>query len=609
MKVSIVAKIPEQVIEDVRNQSDIVDVISEYMQLTKRGRNWFGLCPFHGEQTPSFSVSTDKQIYRCFGCGAGGNAITFVMDIEGITFPEAVIKLGERAGIEIDSSELSITPAKQVSAQETRMLEAHDFATSFFHHLLLNTEDGESALAYLQARGFSEEMIKDYQIGYALPNWEALSILLERQGFELEEMAASGLIIQREDGSYFDRFRERIMFPLRNDMGKVVGFSGRVLPTSEEEAKYLNSPDSPIFHKSEVLYNLDRARPSIRKERRVVLMEGFMDVLAAAKAGITNAVATMGTSLTDQHCHKLKRLAEQITICYDGDQAGLEATKRAAILLQQKQMQVEVAILPDGLDPDDYITKYGASQFVEQIINHPQAYLAFVKYFARKGKNFAYENDVLQYTHEVLVELAKRSSPMEQDLYIRQLAQETNISQEAIYADYRKLAASAERAEKVEAPAQVAVLPEYHLSKVPTGVDVAERIILAHMLADASVVYDVRTGENTNAPFLRDAYNAVFVHLLAFYEKNTADYQRFLMQLEEPELRKIVVEAATFETNEERRKQEVNDSLLFLRKERLKWQLDEIKQASVEAERTQDYAKTIELAQQYVTLQKQLRLM
>ncbi|KFL42796.1 DNA primase [Lysinibacillus sp. BF-4] len=605
MKVSGVAKIPEHIIEDVRSQSDIVDVISEYMQLTKRGRNWFGLCPFHGEQTPSFSVSTDKQIYRCFGCGAGGNALTFVMDIEGITFPEAVIKLGERAGIAIDSTELHVTPTKQVSAEETRMLEAHEFAASFFHHLLLNTEDGEAALAYLQGRGFSEEMIKEYQIGYALPNWEALSILLERQGFELDEMAASGLIIAREDGSYFDRFRERIMFPLRNDLGKVVGFSGRVLPTSEEEAKYLNSPDSPIFHKSEVLYNLDRARPSIRKERRVILMEGFMDVLAAAKAGVTNAVATMGTSLTDQHCHKLKRLAEQITICYDGDQAGLEATKRAATLLQQKQMQIEVAILPDGLDPDDYIEKYGAEQFIEQIVNSPHAYLAFIKYFARKGKNFAYENDILQYTHEVLVELAKRSSPMERDLYIRQLAQETNISEEAIYADYHRLERTAVQAPTVETPPVIAPLDR----KMTTGVDVAERIILAHMLLDASVVYEVRTGENTNAPFLRDAYNAVFVHLLAFYEKNEPNYQRFLTQLEEAELRKIVVEAATFETNEDRRQEEVADSLAFLRKERIKWQLEELKQASQEAEKTQDYAKTIELAKQYVALQKQLRLM
>ncbi len=604
MKVSAVAKIPEHVIEDVRNQSDIVDVISEYMQLTKRGRNWFGLCPFHGEQTPSFSVSVDKQIYRCFGCGAGGNAITFVMDIEGITFPEAVVKLGERAGIAIDSSELSITPVKQVSAEETRMLEAHEFAASFFHHLLINTEDGEAALHYLHERGFSDEMIKEYQIGYALPNWEALAILLERQGFDLAEMAVGGLVIARDDGSYFDRFRERIMFPLRNDTGKVVGFSGRVLPTSDEEAKYLNSPDSPIFYKSEVLYNLDRARPSIRKARRVILMEGFMDVLAAAKAGVTNAVATMGTSLTDQHCHKLKRLAEQITICYDGDQAGLEATKRAAVLLQQKKLAVEVAILPDSLDPDDYITKYGTAAFVEQIIERPQAYLAFVKYAARKGKNFAYENDILQYIHEVLAVLAKGSSPMERDLYIRQLAQETNISQEAIYADYQKLARDAE-----QTATEVKAVPNFTppATKITSSGDVAERIILAHMLADATVVYDVRTGENTNAPFLRDAYNAVFVHLLAFYEKNEPDYQRFLMQLDEGELRKIVVEAATFDTNEDRRQEEVADSLRCLRKERIKWELEEVKQASVEAERMQDFAQTIELAKQYVALQKQLR--
>lgn len=594
------SKIPEEVIEQIRSQSDIVDVVSEYMQLTKRGRNYFGLCPFHGEQTPSFSVSTDKQIFHCFGCGAGGNAFTFVMDIEGITFPEAVAKLGERAGLAVEAPTVT---AKPVSATETRMKEAHEFVASFFHHILMNTEDGEHALQYLKDRGFSEEMIIDYQLGYALPNFDTLTILLERQGFDIQEMAACGLLVERDDGSYFDRFRERVMFPIRDDRGKVIAFSGRVLVTNKEEAKYLNSPESPIFHKSEVLYNVDRARPAIRKQRRAVLMEGFMDVLAATTAGVTNAVATMGTSLTDQHCHKLKRLADNITLCYDGDQAGLDAAKRAGALLQQMNLAVEVAILPDGLDPDDYIKTRGKENFAENIIEHPQAYLAFIMHYARKNKNFQHENDVLQYVREVLEELAKRHSPMERDLYIRQLAQETGISEEAIYADYRKLE---QQTKTIVQPTQTVNIPTN--TKVLSHYERAERLLLAHMLADADIVHHVLLQENDAAPFIRDVYNTVFIYLIRFYEEyQHADVQRFTEILPEQDLRKIVAEAALMECNEDSRTEEVNDCLASLKKARIQHSIDEKEHKLKEMIKLQETAEANKLAMEIIHLQRVLR--
>ena len=604
----LTGKIPEEVIEQIRTESDIVDVISEYMQLTKRGRNWFGLCPFHGEQTPSFSVSTDKQIFHCFGCGAGGNAITFVMDIENISFPDAIIKLGERAGIHLDLQPSIPEVTKKVSKIEERMKEAHTFAADFFQHLLLNTEDGEEALNYLLERGFTRELIESNSIGWSLPSFDALTTLLERKGYNLQEISESGLIIKREgEERYFDRFRGRIMFPIRDENGKIIAFSGRILSSTGEEAKYLNSPESPIFHKSEVLYNLDRARTSVRKNRQVILMEGFMDVLAASSVGVTNAVATMGTSLTSQHITKLKRLVEQVTICYDGDHAGFDAAKRAAELLQAERMKVNIAVLPDKQDPDEYIRSQGGQAFKEQILENPHAYVAFMMMHARQGKNFQFENDTLQYIQEVLEQLVGRSSPVERDLYIRQLSSETNISEEAIYAQFRKLEASNVRSVKSDVQNHaLPLMPVTQKQKPMDASERAERLLLAHMLHNIDVVDRVLRSEQKE-PFVRDAYMAVFVRLIGFYEEfGHPDYQRFVEVLDDSELRKIVMEASLVERDPDHAEAEVTDSLRQLQKYRIEQEINEKMHESKEAEKMHEYARALEIAQQIIHLRKSL---
>lgn len=606
-------KIPEQLIEQIRSQSDIVDVISDYMQLTKRGRNWFGLCPFHGEQTPSFSVSEDKQIFHCFGCGAGGNAITFVMDIENITFPEAVVKLGERVGIQLDVAEnRNSDTLSPHSKSEERMKEAHAFAMDFYQHLLLNTEDGEEALNYLLQRGFSRELIESNGVGWSLPNWDTLTVLLERKGFSLEEIAESGLIIKRDgDSTFFDRFRGRIMFPIRDDHGKVIAFSGRILHSSEDEAKYVNSPESPIFHKSQVLYNLDRARSVIRKTRQVILMEGYIDVLAATQAGIQNAVASMGTSLTPQHIQKLKRLVEQITICYDGDNAGFEAAKRASEMLQHEGLKVTVAVLPDKLDPDEYIRSYGGRQFAEQILAKPYTFLSFMMLYARRNKNFQFESDTLQYIQEVLEHLVGKSSPIERDLYIRQLAAETNVSEEAIYAQFRKL--EGENAKVTKRIDKTHTLQSLTLPASPnkplTATDRAERLLLAHMLHNIDVV-DKILHQGNEQIFVHDEYTAVFVRLIGFYEEfSQPDYQRFLELLEDSELRKLVMEAALTERDPDHAEEEINDSIRQLQRHRIETEINSKIHASKEAEKRFDYKLALELAQEVIQLKKTLTAM
>ena len=603
----MIGKIPEEMIEQIRSQSDIVDVISDYMQLTKRGRNWFGLCPFHGENTPSFSVSQDKQIFHCFGCGAGGNAITFVMDIENITFPDALVKLGNRVGIHLDIQSNSISKENHAySKKEEKMLEAHEFTADFYHHLLMNTEEGEQALNYLLKRGFTKELIETNGIGWSLPAWDSLSVLLKRKGYELEEMAECGLIIKREnDHTYFDRFRGRVMFPIRDENGKVIAFSGRIID-SIDEAKYLNSPESPIFHKSQVLFNLDKARTVIRKKRQVILMEGFMDVLAANQAGVYNAVATMGTSLTPQHITKLKRLSEQILICYDGDNAGWEAAKRAAEMLYAEKLKVEVAVLPEKLDPDEYIKKYGPESFVQQILEKPHAYIAFMMMHARRNKNFQFENDVLQFTQEVLEQLVGRSSPIERDLYIKQIALETNISEEAIYAQYRKLEAdNAKNFNRADNLKQIKKV-EFQAKKPLTATERAERLLLSHMLTNVDVVDRILKSDDPE-PFVRDEYSAVFVRLIGFYEEHgSADYQRFLEILEDLDLRKIVMEAALVEHDPEQAEAEISDCLRQLKKHRIEVEIKKLLNDSQEAEKMHEHKRALQLAQEIIQLRKSL---
>jgi len=603
-------RIPEETIENVRSKTDIVDLIGEYMQLTKRGRNWFGLCPFHGESTPSFSVSEDKQIFHCFGCGASGNAITFVMDIENSPFTDAVIKLAERSGTEIDSTIISSSNRLTAPNEEFRhMIDAHALATNFYSHLLLNTIEGEKALEYLEKRGFTRASIEKYGIGWSLDNFTSLSDLLKRKDFDLLEMQRAGLCIMKDDGTgYFDRFRGRIMFPLHDDNGNPIGFSGRTLSEGKEEAKYLNSPESPIFEKSKVLYNLHNARLNVRKTGKVILFEGFMDTISADRANVSNSVAVMGTALSDTHLIKLKRIAKEVLICCDGDDAGWEAAKRFAIMASQKGFNVEIALLPGRMDPDDYITEYGAEAFREKIIGNPVSYMSFMMAYAKRSKNFSYENDVLQFIQEVLDELSTRTSPIERDLYIRQLSEETNISMDAIQQQFMKLVGNRAKQTKSTPVIFKDTNQTAQQQRKKTGIERAERLLLFHLLNDG-LLFD-RFQKEKRELFIHDDYKAIFVHLAGFYEQHgTPDYHRFAETLEDRDLRKIVLEAAITEQDSEHTTEEIEDCLKHLEKYRIELLIRDKMHESNEAEKGNDYTRALELAREIIQLRKSSMLL
>lgn len=604
-------RIPEQTIEEIREKTNIVDLIGEYIQLTKRGKNWVGLCPFHGEKTPSFSVSEEKQLFHCFGCGASGNAITFIMDLENRPFTDAVHELSKRIGIALDFiPQQGETGSNQ---QFKPMIEAHELAANFYRHILLNTVEGEEALAYLEKRGFDRTIIEQYGIGWALDDYQVLTSLLERKGYQLEEMEAAGLIVKRDDGTgYFDRFRGRVMFPLWDDNGNIIGFSGRLLEKLEHAPKYLNSPESPIFEKNKVLYNLHQARLNIRKTGKVILFEGFMDVISANKIGVQNTVALMGTALSESHLVKLKRIAKQLIICCDGDDAGWEAAKRFAQMAISENVDCQIALLPNGLDPDDYIQEFGEQSFKEQIIGKPYSYMSFMMAYAKRDKNLQYDNDVMQYVDEVMEELAKRPSPIERDLVIRQMEEETNVSEEALQQLLTKKVGRQVQEERKYAtiPSSEASneqMPIYteNRQRKQNATNRAEKMLLHYLLNDGEL-FD-RIYVELFDLFYHEEYQTVFIELAAFYEQyKTPDYHRFAESIANPSLRKIVLEAAMYDSNEEFAAQEIEDCIHYLRKEKVKGQIDEKQHEQNEALRSNNHTRALELAREIIQLRQSL---
>ncbi|MFT8320357.1 MAG: DNA primase [Bacillus sp. (in: firmicutes)] len=600
--------IPEEKINEIKQAIDIVDVIGEHVQLTKQGRNFLGLCPFHGEKTPSFSVSPEKQIFHCFGCHAGGNVFSFLMDLEGYSFQEVTAKLAKRANVDLGMELTDVEQKKSIPDDLQQMLDAHDLLTKFYHHLLVNTKDGQHALEYLLNRGFTIPIIEKFQIGCSLQTWDLAVKFLGKRKYDVTWMEKAGLIIKSEkENKYFDRFRDRIIFPIMDRNGRTIAFSGRAL--GDAHPKYLNSPETPIFNKSSTLYNFHMARQNIRKHQHAVLFEGFADCIAASRSGIENGVATMGTSLTDEHIGLLKRNAQTVTICYDSDSAGIEAAYRAGQLLTKANCSVKVVLLPDGMDPDDFVNKFGEQKLQHEIFHNSISYMSFKLIYYRRGKNLQNEGDKLKYIEEVLGEIAKLDKAVEKDIYIRQLASEFSISLEALIQQEKQLADSLQRNnsnKSISAPVkQYSVrkpvknlLPAFHT---------AERRLLAHMLKSEDIAFKVQEflqGKTFNI----DEHQAIFTYLLAYYEKGqSSDTSSFINFITDNELKRMVVDIEMMNLNEEINDQELMDYMKQMLNYEKIMQIKEKKTLQKEAERQQDYVKAAQIGMEVLQLEKALK--
>ncbi|MEH7399509.1 DNA primase [Gottfriedia acidiceleris] len=596
-------RIPDELVEQVRQSVDIVDVVSEYVPLKKQGRNYFGLCPFHGESTPSFSVSPEKQIFHCFGCGAGGNAISFIMQLEGLNFQESVHQLAKKTNITLPTDTVDTVKNPQATEQGI-MLEAHEFVKKYYHHLLVNTTEGKQALEYLLNRGISREEIKHFELGVALDSWDAVTKVLEKRGYPMPIMEKAGLVVRSErDGNYYDRFRNRLIFPIHNHQGKIVAFSGRIM--GEGSPKYLNSPESSIFHKGKLLYQFYQAKNVIRKQNRAILMEGFADVISAFRAGVHDAVATMGTSLTEDQAKVLKTSVDQIIICYDSDQAGINATEKAAKVLQKEGFTIKVAQMPDGLDPDEYIRQFGPEKFNTSIIEASVSLMSFKMQYHRKGKNLLDETVKFQYIKEMLQEIAKLSQLIEQDYYLNQLSKEFSISIEVLKKEFGQYSNQANRISNVTEVKTDIKRDITTKTLLPAHVR-AEQLLLAHMLNSSDVAEKVR--QQYQGLFYNNDYSEIIIHLYAYYEEgNESNISKFMNYLPSKRLLEVVSKIVNLQIAPELTERELKDYLDALNNYDKQQRIREKEIDLKKAEREGDFVKAATILQQITQLRSSMK--
>lgn len=567
-------RIPEEKVEQVRSAVNIADFIGQYVQLKKAGKNLFGLCPFHEERTPSFSVNEQKQIFHCFSCGRGGNVFSFIMDLENLSFPEAVVKVADFGHIDLPASYTAQSqPAAPKDQQQADLLKLYADSSKMYQHILVNTELGEPALKYLHERGLDDETIKTFGIGYAPANQLLLDFFKEHQT-DYQLLRQSGLFIENQAGDLRDRFVDRVLFPIKDASGRVIAFSGRILKKSPNEPKYLNSPETKLFNKRSVLFNFDLARGPIRQQKSVVLFEGFMDVIAAYRSGIQNGVASMGTSLTDEQIYMLERVTDTLYVCYDSDMPGQKATDRALKLLGgNSRLNLGVIQMPDGMDPDEYLRAQGQEKFVQVFEDGKQTPTAFEMQYLKHDLNLQNTPDQLTYLQAVLQQLAQLSSSVEQDLYLNQLVAEFDLDKDDLKQQLRSLVgqqavrrggghSDETQVAPPPAPAPLGPPPATVDGSTNSGplsrVEKAERLLLYRLLNDHDVW--LRVMAIAGFHFVHDSYQQILVYAEAYFKThNQFDLGNFTDFMTDSDLQPVVTSLEFMDVANESSKEEIAD--------------------------------------------------
>ncbi|MBO8708286.1 DNA primase [Staphylococcus aureus] len=551
-------RIDQSIINEIKDKTDILDLVSEYVKLEKRGRNYIGLCPFHDEKTPSFTVSEDKQICHCFGCKKGGNVFQFTQEIKDISFVEAVKELGDRVNVAVDIEATQSNSNVQIASDDLQMIEMHELIQEFYYYALTKTVEGEQALTYLQERGFTDALIKERGIGFAPDSSHFCHDFLQKKGYDIELAYEAGLLSRNEENfSYYDRFRNRIMFPLKNAQGRIVGYSGRTY--TGQEPKYLNSPETPIFQKRKLLYNLDKARKSIRKLDEIVLLEGFMDVIKSDTAGLKNVVATMGTQLSDEHITFIRKLTSNITLMFDGDFAGSEATLKTGQNLLQQGLNVFVIQLPSGMDPDEYIGKYGNDAFTAFVKNDKKS---FAHYKVSILKDEIAHNDLSyeRYLKELSHDISLMKSSILQQKALNDVAPFFNVSHEQL----------ANEIQFNQAPANYYPEDEYggYIEPEPIGMaqfdnlsrqEKAERAFLKHLMRDKDTFLNYYESVDKDN-FTNQHFKYVFEVLHDFYAENDQyNISDAVQYVNSNELRETLISLEQYNLNDEPYENEIDD--------------------------------------------------
>jgi DNA primase len=446
--------IPEDTVASVRNAASIVDVISEYVALRKSGNNFIGLCPFHADKKPSFTVSEEKQIFHCFGCGQGGNVFNFLVQYNNLSFPEAVRFLAQKYGIAIPTRRMSPTQKKELEEKEG-LFKVNKEAADYFKGMLSHPSSGKQAREYLSKRQMTPEVIDRFMLGYAPQSWTGLTEYFSRRGVPCEDLQRAGLVVAK-NGRYYDRFRDRIIFPIVDIHKTVLGFGGRCLDDSLP--KYLNSPDTPVYHKSRTLYGLHVAKDACRKSHSVFIVEGYFDLLALHCHGIESVVATLGTALTRQHVRIMKGYAQQIILVFDSDEAGIKAAERSLSLFLEEKVNARILILPEGKDPDSHVFAVGADGFLKAA-EEASGVMPFLIACAIKKHGLSLEGRV-RIIETLKGPLGSLLNGVSRSVYIRDLAERLDIDESAILEQVRVSATKGKKPVSLPKPRQSSKLEE-----------------------------------------------------------------------------------------------------------------------------------------------------
>ena len=579
---------PQDFIEDLRNRVNVVDFIREYVVLKKQGQNYTGLCPFHAEKTPSFVVSPHKQIFHCFGCGKGGNVYSFLMEKEGLTFPEAVVELANRCGVPVPQDDLSPERVRQNSLRE-RFYHINELAADFFQRMLYEPK-GKRVRQYLQNRGLADQTYKLFLLGFAPDSWDELSSFLLQNRVTEKEIITIGLAKKSQKDTLVDRFRNRLIFPISNVSGKIIGFGGRVL--DDGQPKYLNSPDTPLFSKGKHLYGLNLAKGVIRSNEQAILMEGYMDVITAHQHGVKQAVGTLGTALTEEQGKLIMRYTYNVVTCFDADSAGQEATKRGLDILQQLGVKVAVMTVPEGKDPDDFLKKQGYEEFQKAL---SQAYPFFEYNLLKLMEKYNRDNisGKIQIIQELVPDLYKVQSPVKRQGYIQMLAERLSFSEQAIHAEIRKYQTGQSQSFKNrERPSEIVA---EHKKDVFTAADKAQRVLIRLVLETPEIMPEVEKAGGKEL-FSDNLYQEIYqTNYLLSQAGHNIKVEDLVTHIENEDVRQALTEILLTDELLQDGKRIYQDCLTTLQIELINKKIEEKNFLMTQCEKNRDVTKSLKI--------------
>ncbi|ABS33731.1 DNA primase [Clostridium botulinum] len=588
--------ISEDVVQKVIELNDIVDVISGDIKLKNSGRNYFGLCPFHHEKTPSFSVSQDKQIYKCFGCGEAGNVVTYVMKTKNVAFPEAIKILAERVNIDIEEDKKENTNNPKDKIYKINV----DAARYFFNNLIIN----KNAINYFLNRGVTKSIIKRFGLGYSKDSWDGLLRHLKTKGYTELDMLSAGLIIRSKNGSYYDRFRNRVMFPVFDYRGKVIGFGGRVL--NNAKPKYLNSPETMVFKKGINLYGLNYAVKE-NKDRVLIIVEGYMDCITLHQYGIKNSVASLGTALTTNQARLLKRYADKVIISYDSDTAGQLATQRGLEILKDVGLGVEILTVPDGKDPDQFVKAHGKEAYLK-LVKEALPLIEYKIKISKQDLNIGNKRQVIQYIDRY-IKIIENLDPVEKDMYIRRLSEETNIEIQTLYDQLNKKNQNSRKNGKevnmLEAFGQKLYLEPAYIR--------AERFIL-QLMFNYNNIYEYIKNSINEQDIIEETHKAIYKYIKDTLEDSNIQNKKLHIETlcnknVETSKEWVNILNTNFIYKEDESKKFIDDAILNIKKYKLEKYKENLLKKIKEYEAQGKLDETIKMSQELIKVKKTLGAM